>query len=343
MQPEEGLNLLLIFNGIPVIVLTGHGNRELALHAIELGAWDFLTKPVDPDMLKVVVARALEKHRLELELHALREQVTSDNMGIVGNSRPIKELRDIIRRIALSDISVMILGESGTGKELVARAVHKLSSRSAKPFMPVHCGAIPAELLESELFGHLKGSFTGANRDRIGLLETADGGTLFLDAIGEMPPPMQVKLLRFLQEGTFIPVGGREQKHSDVRIVSATHRNIEQMIKDGSFREDLYYRIKGVVIRTPPLKERIEDIPLLVSVFLPILTKGKRKKMSTEALSWILKQTWHGNVRELENLLECSIAFSGNKEEITLEDVRTAIYGMHPQEEVLEVPPLMNR
>jgi len=336
MTPEEGLRLLPHCGSAPAIVMTGHGSRDIAMKAIDAGAWDFLTKPVDPDILKVVVSRALKKSRLERELKALRAQLSSDNLGIVGNSRPINELRDLVRRIAPSDINVLILGESGTGKELVARAIHRLSSRRSKPFVPIHCGAIPAELLESEMFGHLKGSFTGADRDRVGLIETARGGTLFLDEIGEMPPPMQVNLLRFLQEGTFMPVGGREQKTADVRIVTATHRNLEQMIKDGTFREDLYYRIKGIVIRTPSLKERIEDIPLLVSTLLPLFSKWKKKRVSNEVMSRLLEQQWPGNVRELENLLESAVVLSGDREEIGLGDLQTVVHGIKRTDEVSE-------
>lgn len=327
LQPQEGLALLSQFNAVPVIVITGHGDRELALRAVEQGAWDFLTKPVDPEMLKVVVTRALEKHRLEKELRILRSQISIDNMGIIGNSKPIQELRSLIKRIAPADINVMILGPSGTGKELVARAIHKLSRRNNKPFVALHCGAIPSELLESELFGYVKGSFTGADRDKIGLLDIADGGALFLDEVGDMPPQMQVKMLRFLQDGSFIPIGGRKEKHADMRIISATHRDIENMVKQGGFREDLYYRLKGIVVKTPSLKDRMEDIPVLAANFLQLFSKGKTKTLSTQALAYLLKQPWHGNVRELENLLECSVVLSGDRDAITLDDVQMAMSG----------------
>jgi two-component system NtrC family response regulator len=316
-EPDEGLKLLESCPAVPVIVLTGHGNRELSLHAIEQGAWDFITKPVDPDMLKVVVERALKKHRLEEEVRSLRSQVSPENLGIIGNSKSTQELRSLIRRIAPSDINVMILGPSGTGKELVARAIHKLSSRNLKPFIPLHCGAIPGELLESELFGHLKGSFTGADRDKPGLLETANGGTLFMDEIGEMPQNMQVKLLRFLQEGSFTPVGGREERQADLRIITATHRDLEKMVKEIKFREDLYYRLKGMIIRTLSLKERIEDIPILANSFLQRFSPGKIKRLTGQTMDWLLKQPWKGNVRELENLLECTIVLSGDRPEVT--------------------------
>ena len=213
-------------------MLTGHADHALALRAAELGAWDFLAKPADPEMLGFVVARALRKAALEAELRALRQREGSDDLGLIGRSPAIARLRDMVRRLGPASIPILVLGPTGTGKELVARALHACSPRQAGPFVPVHCGALPAELLESELFGHLKGSFTGAHRDQPGLVETAHRGTLFLDEVGEMPPPMQVKLLRFLQEGTYVPVGGRVQKRAEVRIVAATHRDLDGMVAD---------------------------------------------------------------------------------------------------------------
>ena len=333
-EPDEGLSLLALCPSVPVIVLTGHGNRELSLKAIEQGAWDFITKPVDPDILKVVVARALEKQRLEKELRALRLQLSTETLGIVGNSKSTQELRSMIRRIAPSEINIMILGPSGTGKELVAKAIHKLSKRESKSFVPLHCGAIPGELLESELFGHLKGSFTGADRDKAGLLKSAHGGTLFLDEVGEMPQNMQVKLLRFLQEGTFTPVGGNTEEHADLRIITATNRNLEEMVKEGTFREDLYYRLKGMIIRTLSLKERTEDIPILANKFLSRFSNGKIRRLRPPALDWLLKQPWKGNVRELENLLECVTALTGEQEEIKVDDLNMAMYGSQVEREI---------
>ena len=209
--PEAGLELIARFRPLPVIVLTGHAQHELALRAIDAGAWDFLGKPVDPDLLRFVIARALDRSTLLRELTELRERAGVDDFGLIGRSSAIAGLRDLIRRIGPSDLSVIIIGPSGTGKELVARGLHAASKRKGAPFVAVHCGAIPAELLESELFGHLKGSFTGADRDRPGLVQAAHGGVLFLDEIGEMPGPMQVKLLRFMQDGTFLPVGRRHR------------------------------------------------------------------------------------------------------------------------------------
>ncbi|HEX7855125.1 MAG TPA: sigma-54 dependent transcriptional regulator [Sphingobium sp.] len=211
--------------------------------------------------------------------------------------------------MAPTSLPVMILGPSGTGKELVARAIHATSPRATRPLVPIHCGAVPADLLESELFGHLKGSFTGAHADRPGLVETAAGGTLFLNEIGEMPSAMQVKLLRFLADGSYQPVGAREVRQGDVRIVAATHRNLEAAVADGSFREDLYYRLRGVILRTPSLDERSEDVPLLASLFARRATDGQAS-LASSALQWLATRRWPGNVRELRAVVECAAALS---------------------------------
>jgi len=302
MDPEAGLGLIPRFAAVPVIVLTGHGEHDLALRAAELGAWDFLTKPIDPDMLRFVVARALRKSRLDAELRALRIAAAADDLGLAGPSAPMTALRAMVRRVGPTGVSVLVLGPTGTGKELVARALHACSRRADGPFVAIHCGALSAELLESELFGHLRGSFTGAYRDQPGLVEAADGGTLFLDEVGEMPQAMQVKLLRFLQEGTFVPVGGRQQKRAQTRVVAATHRDLEAMVQEGSFREDLFYRLKGVVLRTPSLAERPADVPVLASRFLHRVAPQAR--YTPDALAWLTARRWPGNVRELRAVVE---------------------------------------
>ena len=302
MEPEAGLELIPRFSSAVVVVLSGHGDREFALRATELGAWDFLTKPIDPDMLRFVVGRAMHKARLDAELRQLRERDAENDLGLVGQTPPMQQLRAMIRRVAATSVSVIVLGPTGTGKELVARALHQCGQRASGPFAVIHCGALSGELLESELFGHLKGSFTGAHRDQPGLVETAHGGTLFLDEVGEMPPPMQVKLLRFLQEGTFVPVGGREPRKADVRVVAATHRDLEAMVRDGSFREDLFYRLKGVVLRTPSLAERRGDVPLLAARFLRRV--APRAGFSADAQAWLNAQDWPGNVRQLRAAVE---------------------------------------
>jgi DNA-binding NtrC family response regulator len=304
MEPEAGLALIPRFAPAVVVVLSGHADREFALRGAELGAWDFLVKPIDPDMLRFVVARAMHKAKLDAELRQLRSRDADDDLGMVGQSAAMQQLRATVRRIAPTSVSVIVLGPTGTGKELVARALHAASPRSDGPFAVIHCGALSAELLESELFGHLKGSFTGAYRDQLGLVETAHGGTLFLDEVGEMPPPMQVKLLRFLQEGTFVPVGGRVAKQADVRVVAATHRDLEAMVRDGGFREDLFYRLKGMVLRTPSLAERPGDIPLLAARFLHRVAPNAR--FTADALAWLQAQEWQGNVRQLRAVVEAA-------------------------------------
>ncbi|AXB78569.1 sigma-54 dependent transcriptional regulator [Novosphingobium sp. P6W] len=309
-DPEAGLALIPAFAPAPVVVMTGHADQPLALKAIEAGAWDFLAKPVDPDMLRVVVERALERARLARDLAAAKAlEHSAEDMGLVGQSPPMTSLRDMIRRIAPTALPVMVLGPSGTGKELVARAIHAASPRAGRALVPVHCGAVPADLLESELFGHLKGSFTGAYADRPGLVETAAHGTLFLDEIGEMPATMQVKLLRFLADGSYQPVGAREVRRADVRIVAATHRDLAAAVGDGSFREDLYYRLKGVVLRVPALADRPGDIALLARLFLRRASEGPASFVPG-ALDWLESHGWPGNVRELRSVIECAAALA---------------------------------
>ena len=319
-DPAATLAALPELTAQPVIILTGHAERELALQAISLGAWDFIAKPVDPDLLAVVVKRAISKHQLELELTQLKRQGGNNGalQTLVGVSRQMDAIRTLIQRIAPTEVRVLVTGPSGTGKEVISRALHQLSLRASGPFVSVHCGAIPADLLESELFGYVKGAFTGADKDRQGLLAMANGGTLFLDEIGEMPLPMQVKMLRVLQEGTYYPVGGREQKRIDVRLVSATNAVLPELVAQGKFREDLYYRIKGITLETPALDDRREDIPLLIQHFLQLLTQAQPKTgasnqqltLAAPALQWFLQRSWPGNVRELKNTLESVVAIS---------------------------------
>lgn len=313
-DPQHTLAALAEFNGPPVIILTGHAERTLALQAIGLGAYDFLAKPIDPDLLGVVVRRAIGKYQLEQEVQRLQRQtqLTRGVEGLVGHSAPMQAIRTLIERIAPTDVRVLVTGPSGTGKEVISKALHQLSARRDQAFVSVHCGAIPADLLESELFGYVKGAFTGAERDRQGLLSVADGGTLFLDEIGEMPLAMQVKLLRVLQEGTFYPVGARQVQKINVRVISATNANLPELVAQGRFREDLYYRIKGITIETCSLDQRQEDIPVLLQYFLKAYAQqqGQKVQLSAAAMQWFLQRRWPGNVRELKSTLESVLAIA---------------------------------
>ncbi|WP_115717215.1 sigma-54-dependent transcriptional regulator [Gallaecimonas mangrovi] len=322
MSPDHTLEALPSLGDRPVIILTGHAERQLALTAMAKGAWDFLAKPVDPDMLAVVIRRALTKQNLTRELSLLRKASQGPLDELVGAGQAMANLKALIQRIAPTDVPVLVTGPSGTGKEMVSRALHKLSRRAEGPFISVHCGAIPAELLESELFGYKKGAFTGADRDRPGLLTMADKGSLFLDEIGDMPLSMQVKLLRVLQEGTFYPVGGREQQSIDVRVISATNADLQQRVAEGSFREDLFYRIKGVNLNTPALDDRPEDLPLLCENLLAEWSRrsGRSLRLSPSARQWFLARSWPGNVRELKNTLE-SVAAICQSQVVRLDDI----------------------
>lgn len=321
---EEGLRclseMLKIQPKAKIIVVTGNTDRENALRAIQSGAYDFYHKPIELAELKVIVSRAFHLARLEDELSGLQKKLAkTEEFGMIGQCPEMQQVFSTIRKVAGSDVSVLVQGESGTGKELVARALHAMSMRKDGPFIAINCAAIPDTLLESELFGHEKGAFTGAVGTVQGKFEYAEGGTLFLDEIGELPAPLQVKLLRFLQEKTIQRVGGRHDIPVNARIVGATNSNIEQAILDGTFREDLYYRIGVITLKLPPLRDRGDDIQLLANVFLKRFadTYGKKiRGLSPAAVDALRHYAWPGNVRELDNRLQRAVILS---EQSTLE------------------------
>jgi two-component system nitrogen regulation response regulator NtrX len=289
-----------------VVMISGHGNIETAVKATKLGAFDFLEKPLTIEKVAVVVKNALRHRRLELENQRLRGADQS-KYRIIGESVPMKALRQQLALMAGTNGRVLIYGASGTGKELVARAIHAMSPRAAEPFVEVNCAAIPEELIESELFGHRKGSFTGAHEDKIGKFQKADGGSLFLDEVGDMSLKTQAKVLRALDEHRFEPVGAAESIQVDVRVIAATNKNLQEEIERGNFREDLFYRLNVIPFHVPPLKERAEDIPLLADHFLKEFTTAygrKPKELTPEAYRVLQEYHWPGNVRELRNLME---------------------------------------
>jgi DNA-binding NtrC family response regulator len=300
----------------PFIIITAFGTIPSAVDAIKKGIYDYIPKPFTPDEVRIPIRRALEKRKLERENIALRTQIDTrySFQSIIGNSPEIRETFRVMRHAASSESNVLVTGESGTGKELVARAIHSNSVRTRRKFVTVNCGAIPDGLIESELFGHVKGSFTSAVADKKGLVEEADKGTLFLDEIGELSPPLQVKLLRVLQEGEFLRIGDTQPRRVSVRVIAATNRDLKKAITDKSFREDLYYRLNVIPIELPPLSKRKDDIPLLVNHFID-KHKGKAPEkningISKDAMQALLSYHFPGNVRELENSIEYAIAFS---------------------------------
>ena len=303
---------------MPVIVMTAFGSVETAVLAIKEGAFDFITKPFDTDHLLVLMKRALETQRLMTENMLMKEEFSSQ-LGlprIIGKSEKISEVAQQIQKVAPSKTTVLILGESGTGKELFARAIHYLSPRKEYPFVPINCAAIPRELLESELFGHERGAFTGADFKKIGKFELADKGTVFLDEIGEMDTALQAKLLRVLQEGEIERLGGLKTIKIDVRVIAASNRDIEKAVSEKAFREDLYYRLSVFPVRIPLLRERAEDIPMLAEFFLNKYCaelKTPLKSISAEALETMVEYPWKGNVRELENTIERAIILCDGK------------------------------
>jgi len=330
MPKMDGLEFLKLlkqkYPNTPSIVVTAFGTFETAIEAMRLGAYTHLSKPFDTAEIRVTISRALE--RVEMGRKLARSNIPF--LDTIGNTPSMSAVSSLVKRVAPTDSTVLISGESGTGKELVARAIHFGSLRADQPFVPVNCGAFAETLLESELFGHLKGSFTNAIADRMGVFESADRGTLFLDEIGELTPPTQVKLLRVLETRSFKPVGGASEVKVDVRIIAATNRNLAQMAIDGQFREDLYYRLNVIPIELPPLRDRKEDIPLLAGHFLARFAKRMGKVMSgidDTVIEKLLAYSWPGNVRQLENTIERAVALSRN-DRVTLADLAGPILGV---------------
>jgi two-component system NtrC family response regulator len=335
--PEEGLaaisELLSIDSLTKIIVITGQGEKEIALQAIGSGAYDFLGKPLEMDELKVQLKRCFHVARLEREFREMQQRMAGDSFeGLLGSSPAIQSVFTSIRKVATTDAPILILGESGTGKEMTARALHQRSDRKDGPFVAINCGAIPETLMESELFGHEKGSFTGAHAQRKGRIETAAGGTLFLDEIGEISPALQVKLLRFLQERCIERVGGRQEIAVDTRVIAATHADLKKRMGDGTFREDLYYRLAVVQIHLPPLRDRGDDVTLLARSLLQRFSAENGKTGLTfgaEALRAIRVYAWPGNVRELQNRVKRAVIMSGGKrvsvQDLELEQVPATV------------------
>jgi two-component system response regulator PilR (NtrC family) len=310
-----------------VIMITAFGTTEAAIEAMKSGAYDYINKPFKIDEIRLIVEKALEKKRLSEEVSLLRKKVKTTYRleNIIGQSPQMQELFRLIPKVAQSSSNVLIIGESGSGKELVAAALHNLSNRKDRNLVAINCAAFPEGLLESELFGHMRGSFTGAVHNKQGLFEIADSGSLFLDEIGEMPINLQAKLLRVLENGSFRRVGGTTDIKVDVRVISATNKDVKEEIASGRFREDLYYRLNVVPIHIPPLRERKEDIPLLVEHFLSKISNQPRK-ITSEAMRMFLGFPWKGNVRELENVIERTVLLT-EKEEITPADLPNEILG----------------
>ncbi|MDR6991179.1 sigma-54 dependent transcriptional regulator [Luteimonas sp. 3794] len=327
MRLPDGSGLELVgeistrYPGMPVAMITAYGNVQAAVEALKVGAFDFVSKPVDIHVLRGLVRQALElgeRAKRDTEEHSSR---------LLGTSDAMVTLRHTIAKVARSQAPVFINGESGTGKELVARTIHAQGARASSPFVPVNCGAIPTELMESEFFGHKKGSFTGAHSDKPGLFQAADGGTLFLDEIAELPLPMQVKLLRAIQEKSIRPVGASAEVQVDVRILSATHKDLAQLVNDGRFRHDLYYRINVIGLQVPPLRERAGDLPLLSSAILQRLAQAMHRPapaLADDAVAALEGYGFPGNVRELENILERALAMA-DEDRITAADLHLPV------------------
>ena len=327
-EPEEGLaalaEILAVDRTAKVLIVSGQGEKENALRAIGAGAYDFLCKPIDLDELKLVLRRCVYVAELERENRALQQSLRSDVFeGMIGSSAQMQAVFAMIRKVAASSAPILLLGESGTGKEMAAAAIHRRSARKEKPFVAINCSAIPENLIESELFGHEKGAFTGAVAQKKGLLESAEGGTLFLDEIGDLPAPIQVKLLRFLQEQTFHRVGGRQEIQTDVRIVAATNADLKAAVASGAFREDLFFRLAVIVVNLPPLRERGEDFAVVAQEFLDRFAKENKKSglsFAPDAQRAMQRHNWPGNVRELQNRIQRGVIMTDGKR-ITVSDL----------------------
>ena len=301
----------------PVIIITGKGTIDAAVEAVREGVFDFVEKPLDPARLKVILQRALEKRQTEHEMQVLRRRLgqVDAGVGLVGQSPAMRKAMDLVEKVAPSKASVVITGQSGTGKEMIARAIHQLSPRREKPFIAINCSAIPAGLMESEMFGHERGAFTGADQRRLGAWELADGGTLFLDEVGEIPIELQAKFLRVVEEERLRRLGGKSEISVDVRVISATNRDLKEEIKGGRFREDLYFRLNVFHIPLAPLKERRDDIPLLVQHFIDRFGREGGKKLAgltPQAMKVLSEYAWPGNIRELRNSLERAVILCGS-------------------------------
>jgi DNA-binding NtrC family response regulator len=351
MPGISGLDVLKVAReekiSVPSIVITAFASVQTAVEAMQLGAFDYITKPFDLKAVDIAIKRALDVSRLQEENVRLKKELKK-KFGyhkIIGNSLPIQNVIKFIEKIADTDSTVLITGESGTGKELVAKTIHYNSSRSRKSFVPLNCAAIPKDILESELFGHEKGAFTGAINTRLGRFEMANNGTLFLDEIGELAPSLQVKLLRVLQEKEFERVGGIKTIKVDVRILAATNRDLEKAVKDGTFREDLYYRLNVIPLHLPPLRKMKEDIPLLVDRFINEISKRKKRdqpRISEESMDCINNYRWPGNVRELENLIERLIILKEG-DDVTPDDLPERIHEKSNTRDASVKPQVLSR
>ncbi|HEY4885110.1 MAG TPA: sigma-54 dependent transcriptional regulator [Myxococcales bacterium] len=300
----------------PVVIITGKGTIDAAVEAVREGVFDFVEKPLDPARLKVILQRALEKKETLHEMQVLRRRLgqVDSGVGLVGSSPPMRRAMELVEKVAPSKASVVITGQSGTGKEMVARAIHQLSPRRDRPFIAINCSAIPSTLIESEMFGHERGAFTGADQRRLGAWELADGGTLFLDEVGEIPIELQAKFLRVLEEERLRRLGGKSEITVDVRVISATNRDLKEEIRSGRFREDLYFRLNVFHVNLAPLKERREDVPVLVQHFIDRFSKDAGKKLhgvSPQAMKLLADYAWPGNIRELRNTLERAVILCG--------------------------------